>query len=95
LNAFRTKLETLALPNNHIEDLDWLKVADPAESISLKTIDLTGNNITDLQYEDFQDLSAETTIIIKDNPINNNLNKIQNFTNGISASGVKAKFVFA
>ena len=92
---FRRNLEELDLANNFIENLSRLrrKDGDP-DVLPLKKLDLTGNHIEDLDYDDFKDLSEDTVVLIKNNPINENLTKLQTFKDGLATSGVKAKLVF-
>ncbi|MDR3169653.1 MAG: hypothetical protein LBU27_08170 [Candidatus Peribacteria bacterium] len=92
---FRRNLEELDLTDNYIEDLSWLKERDDYENnLLLKKINLTNNHIEDLKYEDFMYLPEDAEVIIKNNPINNDAAKIQAFKDGLSAAGVKAKFLF-
>jgi Leucine-rich repeat (LRR) protein len=92
---FKRNLDEIDLSNNYIEDLSRLREADETtDNFSLKKLNLTGNHIQSLNYDDFKHLPEGAEVIIKNNPINRNADQIQAFEDGLRTSGVKAKFIF-
>ena len=95
---FRTKLEELILSYNYVTNLSRLRKGSDGENITLKKIDLTGNRIKTLNYDDFRDLPDGAEIIIKDNPINRDAKTLQTFKDGLDTSllaGKNLKFTFS
>jgi len=91
---FKTQLEELIISNNYVNNLNWLRKTSDDENITLRKIDLTGNQIKILNYDDFKDLPEGTEIIIKDNPINTDTDVLQKFKDGLASSEVKVKFIW-